>query len=375
MAVCGCAGRNAALFSRVGEVMDSTVRAGIVPGAVVCVVKDGKVVFMNAYGNKQVEPVSGQDADMALPVPMTTDVLFDMASCTKVVGTTTAVMQLYEQGLFDLDDRIEKYLPEFAGDELTIRDLLTHASGLPSYNDYVDFDKYEAYGAAARDSLTMFFAKSCPREARGTYIYSCVNFYLLQEIVQRLTGERLCDYVTEHVFKPLGMDDTHYFTVGEPIAPEIHARIAPVTVILPIGAVHDPLARRMGRGNSGNAGMFSTAADLAKFCSAILNGGEYKGARILRQDTVEKMMQVADPKSGRALGWDVCSSAAVFQKGDNVSPDSIMHTGYTGPVIVMDPHRKLAIIVLANRVHPKDANTVEWSAARRERCNILGQID
>ena len=357
------------------ELIDSTVQASIeaedIPGAVVAVMRNDKIAFLRAYGNKQVVPDT---------IPMTTETLFDMASVSKCVGTTLSFMQLIEQGKVLLTDKVKQYIPEFEPWEdpdmgekvdITVQDLLTHASGLDAYISVPKFVK--RYGRYQADTLVRYIATEVGRNFRpGTdYKYSCLNFVTLQAILERVTGERLCDYAQKHVFDVLGLEHTTYFPIkGEPSNPraeELKPLCAPTTVQKdgkPFwGVVHDPIARAINGGNSGNAGVFSCAEDLCVIASAILNGGSYRGRRILAPETVRLMMSIPpanDPKIGRALGWDTYGMNPVTSGDIFTSPHTFGHTGYTGTSIVMEPRTRTAVIILSNRVHPKD----DGSAAR-----------
>ena len=203
-------------------------------------------------------------------------------------------------------------------------------------------------------------------------MYSCPNFITLQYIVESLTGERLCDYAQAHIFNALGLQHTCYFPTDRRIPKETLAGIAPTEVIRRrstdpqqfgrptrwrkalIGQVHDPTARRFNMGNSGNAGVFSNAEDLAVLCAAIMNGGEYHGRRILQPETVALMCAEQEGAFGRTLGWDASSSSAWIEGETFAADHTICHTGYTGTSVVIDLDRRIAVILLANRVHPVD---------------------
>lgn len=355
------------LSSAVLERCDSAIVAAIndssACGAVLCIVKDDRIAYRKAYGYRALVPEKEE---------MTEDTVFDLASLSKCVGTTLSFMQLIEQGLVTTEDRVDKFIPGFApwkdeqtGEDLpiTIMDLMTHVSGLPAGVNKYTFA--ERFGTNCPDSLEYFIAKEMPRLNRPgtTFRYSCPNFISLAYVLQHITGQRLCDYAQEHVFTPLGLKNTCYFPTDEEIPAEKLAKIAPTTVQedgFPFrGQVHDPPARMFNMGNSGNAGVFSTADDLAVISSMILGGGEYQGVRILQPETVERMSSVPEGCTvGRTLGWDVSSPYANFSgklDGDHL----ICHTGYTGTSILIDFDRNLAIILLANRVHPKDTGNMK----------------
>lgn len=321
-----------------------------IPGAVLAVVRHGKMAYLKAYGNKSVYPKKEE---------MTTETIFDLASCSKSTSTALCVLTLVEQGKIRLLDRVSDFVPGFEnwkdekGEETVIRisDLLTHTSGLPPY---VDANKMkEKYGAPNRDGLIEYIAH-CHRdfEPNTDMQYSCLNYITLQRIVETVTGQSLDTYATQHIFAPLGMSRTCYnppAKLKSLCAPT--EKMADGTVLR--GTVHDPLARIMNGGISGNAGVFSTADDLAILCAALQNGGEWNGTRILSQATVKAMRTVPRRAAqfGRTLGWDIFSAYA-SNVGDLLSPSAYGHTGFTGTSVVIDPENDISIILLTNSVHP-----------------------
>lgn len=362
----------AALFGgleRCDSVIQAAIAGGNAPGAVLCVVRGDSTVYEKAYGNKRIYPKVE---------PMTVETVFDLASLSKCVSTTIAVMQLVEQGRIQLDAPVDQYLPDFAPwqdssavERITVRQLLTHTSGLAPVANVLELGRRRADGKP--DQLRAYILKELPRRARpGTErIYSCPNFITLQYIVEDLTGQRLCDYARDNIFAPLGLQHTCYFPTDRRISKDVLSTVAPTEVIWRrttdpqqfgrhtrwrkalLGQVHDPTARRFNMGNSGNAGVFSNADDLAVICRAIMNGGTVDGKQILRPETVELMCTPPEDGMGRALGWDAASPAAGFARP--FAPDRVIcHTGYTGTSIVIDLDRRIAVILLANRCHPRD---------------------
>lgn len=353
---------------------DSSINASIaqhdIPGAVLCVVEGDKIVYLKAYGNKEIVPDT---------VPMTVNTVFDLASLSKCVGTTLSFMQLVEQGKVRIYDPVKKYIPDFApwqdpetGEnvDITVEDLMTHTSGIIPYIDMKSFTA--RYGVGCPDSLIRYIATEAPRRFRPKtgYLYSCLNFITLQHILENVTGERLCDYAQEHVFSPLGLKDTYYCP-----SPDKFKDIAPATYEdgkLLLGEVHDPTARIINLGNSGNAGVFSNAEDMAVIARMIMNGGKWNGHRILGNETVKAMCTVPQDvyKFGRTLGWDAWSDSAT-QPGDLMIDRTqvICHTGYTGTCMVIDLKHKIAIILLTNRVHPDDSGSA--SRVRATVANIV----
>ena len=321
----------------VDSVIEHTVADGNIPGAVLVVGHDGKVIYRKAYGERALDP--RREA-------MTLDTVFDLASLTKVIATTTAVMQLVEQGKVRMNDPVAKYLPEFAQngkDDITVRQLLTHYSGLEP-----DLDLKTAW-EGKDTAYRMAFAET-PAQAPGSgFVYSDINFITLGALVERVSGEALDVYTERHIFAPLKMTRTRFVP---PVA--WRAKIAPTQYDenekMLRGVVHDPTARRMG-GVAGHAGLFSTADDLAKFAQALLNGG----GGILSAVAVEKMTQPEQPPSApvlRGFGWDIDSPFS-SNRGDLLPVGSFGHTGFTGTSVWIDPTTKAYIILLTNAVHPR----------------------
>lgn len=370
-------GMDSEKLAQVDRVINDAIAAKEIPGAVLSVVRGNDIVYLKAYGNKSVVPTVE---------PMTTETLFDLASVSKCVGTTLAFMQLIENGYVRLTDNVDRYIPNFkpwkdpeSGEtvDITIRDLLSHSSGLTPYINADTFVK--EYGGNDPEKMEQYIATEIKRNFRpGTdFMYSCLNFVTLQRILERVTGEKLYEYAQKHVFDVLGLTHTCYFpliyTPAVSNSAELAGLCAPTEVQADgkplVAQVHDPMARRIMGGNSGNAGVFSNAEDLSVICSAIMNGGvlvDKKGnslesTRILSPATVRLMTTIPsqnDPSVGRALGWDKKSSHSGL-RGDLFNPETtIMHTGYTGTSIVIDTETKTAIILLTHRVHPEDKGSV-----------------
>ena len=349
-------GMDEARLVKVDDIINASIEENVIPGAVLAVVRDGKLAYIKAYGNKSVYPNVE---------PMTENTVFDLASCSKVVGTAMSMAHLMERGGFRLTDRVDMYIPGFqpyvdpkTGEKVNIRivDLLTHSSGLPSYVSPEVVIK--AKGAADPDSL-MSYICTMKRIYKPTtqFEYSCLNFITLQNVLQNITGKKLADYAQENIFDVLGMKNTTYMASKKP---EILPLVAP-TEKQPdgnclIGEVHDPLARVMNHGNSGNAGVFSNAEDLAILAAALMNDGNINGKQVLGKLTVETMITVPEETKalGRSLGWDNYSSYASNRGNLFHQTKTFGHTGYTGTSIIIDPVSKTAVILLAHRVHPAD---------------------
>ncbi len=337
VALCaGAQGQAKGGFSNVDQIMNAAVAKGTIPGGVVLVGHDGQVVYRKAYGMRELEP--RREA-------MTAETVFDIASITKCVATASSVMKLVQEGKIRLNDPVTAYLPEFARngkENITIRQLLTHFSGLPE-----DLDLKTAWrGRAAAFEMSM---ETKPVFAAGTrFVYSDINFETLGFVVEKVSGESLDEYALANVFEPLGMKDTRYLPPAG-----WRGRIAPTEYdeshTMLRGVVHDPTARRMG-GVAGHAGVFSTADDLAKFAEEMLGG-----FRVLRAETVEKMTTPQQPPTAtvlRGLGWDIDSPYA-SNRGEFLPVGSFGHTGFTGTSIWMDGATKSYVILLTNAVHPR----------------------
>ena len=318
-------------------IIQSAIADGNIPGAVLVVAHNGAVIYRRAYGNRALEPKRE---------PMTLDTVFDLASLTKVIATTTAVMQLVEQGKVRMNDPVAKYLPEFAQngkEDITVRQLLTHYSGLEP-----DLD-LKAPWEGKETAYRMAFAETVAEPPGSHFTYSDINFIVLGALVERISGETLDAYAAKHIFAPLKMTRTRFVP---PAAWRL--KIAPTQYDenehMLRGVVHDPTARRMG-GVAGHAGLFSTADDLAKFAQTLLNGG----GGILSAVAVEKMTSPEQPPAApvlRGFGWDIDSPFST-NRGDLLPVGSFGHTGFTGTSVWIDPTTQTYIILLTNAVHPR----------------------
>lgn len=333
-------------LSRIDSVARKAIAVGDFPGAVILVGHQGKIVYRKAFGYRALLPRRR---------PMTTDTIFDLASLTKVVATTTAIMQLVDEGRVGLNDRVGKYWPAFDRNgkkRITIKHLLTHCSGLrPEVNPRVRWRGYEG--------AVFAIAEDHPVKTPGTcFKYSDANFIALGEIVHRVTGLPLDVYCRKKIFRPLGMRHTSFLPPGS-----WQPRIAPADIWgdrLRWGEVHDPTANRMG-GVAGNAGVFSTADDLAVFVQMLLDGGMSRDKRLLSAQAVAAMTRphrVPGSYVQRGLGWDIISP---FSKEHNAAfpKGSFGHTGYTGTSIWADPRSDTFLIILTNRLHPDGRGRVK----------------
>jgi uncharacterized protein YbbC (DUF1343 family)/CubicO group peptidase (beta-lactamase class C family) len=326
------------------EVINQAIADKRCPGAVLWLEHRG-VTYHKAYGHRALVPAEE---------PMTEDTIFDAASLTKVIACTPAVMLLVERGQLNLDEHVQTYIPEFKGEgkeAITVRQLMLHISGLRG--DIETGTDWQGQQAAIE--------KACAEKlqsAPGTaFRYSDINFFLLGEIVQRVSHTPLEEFVAREIYRPLKMTDTSYLPPQAKLA-----RIAPTEVVngSPYrGVVHDPTARHMG-GVAGHAGLFTTAPDLARYARMLLNRGSLDGVRIFKPETVDLMTSVQSPasiKARRGLGWDIDSGYS-GPRGKLFPVGSYGHTGWTGTSLWIDPFSQTFVIFLSNRNHPDESGNV-----------------
>jgi uncharacterized protein YbbC (DUF1343 family)/CubicO group peptidase (beta-lactamase class C family) len=356
------AGFDASRLALIGPLVEEAIRDGKLPGAVVVAGRRDTVLYRQAFGQRAVKPAAE---------PMTTDTIFDVASLTKVVATTTAVMLLVEDGRIRLTDRVSDYIPgfdQYGKGRITIRHLLTHVSGLrPDLDLGVPF---EGGAAEAIRQATLEVPVAPPNER---FIYSDIGFFLLGHIVEVVSHQRLDAFLQSRVFGPLGMTDTMFLPPAS-----LSGRIAPTEACEPMawpcgtaaaqmlrGVVHDPTARRM-LGVAGHAGLFSTGDDLATFARMVLAGGIWNGTRVMSPLTVAKMARPATPagmSAVRGLGWDFDTSFS-GNRGELLPIGSFGHTGFTGTSLWIDPLTETFVVFLSNRVHPDGTGDVTPLRAR-----------
>jgi beta-glucosidase-like glycosyl hydrolase/CubicO group peptidase (beta-lactamase class C family) len=329
----------------VDRVVDGFLEQKAFPGAVLAVGKDGALVHLKAYGRQTYD----KDA-----TPVTTETLYDLASLTKVIVTTTMAMSLVDAGRLDLAKPVSAFLPRFSGgdkDKVTVWHLLTHSGGVdwwaPLYKDAKGKDAY----------LEKIYAMDLKFAPGAKSVYSDLGILLLGEILERVAGESIDQFARERIFRRLGMKDTGYRPPKE-----LLARVAPTEFDkewrgrLVHGEVHDENAAGLG-GIAPHAGLFGSAGDLARFAQMLLNGGVYDQQRLVSRATVERFVAKAGvPDSSRALGWDTTSQGS--SAGTLMSARAFGHTGFTGTSMWMDPERQLFVILLTNRVHPTRENNL-----------------
>ena len=344
------AGMSSQQLAYIDEAVTAEIAKKQLPGAVVLVGRQGKIVYRKAFGNRALEP--SVEA-------MTTDTVFDLASLTKVVATATSVMILVERGKIRLGDPVSRYIPEFGEmgkKNITVEQLLTHRSGL------IPDNAIEDYHQGAEKAWENIWKLAPIAEVGSKFIYSDVNFEVLGELVKRISGKPLNEFAAENIYRPLGMKDTGFLP-----AKNLQSRIAPTEKFyeaersssneIKRGIVHDPRSYLLG-GVAGHAGLFSTADDLARYCQMILNGGSLGDARILSQMGVARMTEGrasggnASDGNVRGLGWDIFTGFSA-PRGDLFPVGGFGHTGYTGTGLWLDPNSQTFVVFLSNRVHPK----------------------
>jgi CubicO group peptidase (beta-lactamase class C family) len=330
---------SASRLESIDRVVQRGIKAGGYPGAAVVVGRKGAAVWQKGFGNLSWSQVSGAvDPDRTI---------YDVASLSKVIGTTTAVMVLYDEKKIDLDAPVFRYLPAFSGglkDEVTVRELLTHRSGLPAGRDLW------RRARSPQEARDMVLATPLEYRPDAAYIYSDLGADVLGMIVEEVSGQRLDQFLSSRVFGPLGMHDTFYRP-----ADSLRYRIAPTELTPPRGyplrgEVHDENAYALG-GIAGHAGLFSTAADLSIFAQMMLNGGSYDGVQIISDSTVALFTRRT--AGHRALGWDTADGD--YGSGKYLTERAYGHTGFTGTSIWIDPDREMFVVLLTNRVHAAKA--------------------
>ena len=332
-------GMDGAQLARLDTLLRSAMLDGAFPGAAVAVGRGPALAKLDAYGYHTYDETK----------PVQTGTQYDLASLTKVVATTTAVMKLYEADSLALDAPVARYLPDFAqnGKEaVTVRQLLAHSSGL---KPYLDPDERGPTRAALLDTV---MAQPLTYTPGTQATYSGLNAITLMRIVETISGRSFDAFCRAHIFEPLGMDQTGFYDAD--VTREWVAPTTDTSGTQRQGGVHDPMARDMN-GVSGNAGLFSTAADLARFGYMLTHEGRIDGRQFLEPQTIETFTAQTDvPGSTRALGWDTKSSEGYSSAGEDFSAGSFGHTGYTGTSFWVDPAEDLFFVLLTNRVYPDD---------------------
>lgn len=331
-------------FTKVDELINTAVKEKVFPGAVILIWKDGNVLYEKPYGMFTYE-VNSQK--------VTTETIFDLASLTKVIATTTAAMICIDRNLFLLDDKVINFIPEFGvnnKENITIRNLLFHNSGLTAWK------KFYGRGLDENGVLEEIFNSELEYKTGTKMVYSDLGIITLGKIIEKVSGLSLDEFSKKEIFEPLKMNSTFFNPVDS-----IKNFCAPTELDnywrnkLLRGEVHDETAALLG-GVAGHAGLFSTANDLSKFMEMMINKGIYNNQRIIKQETIDIFTQKKSDQSSRGLGWDTKSEKG-SSAGDLFSMRSFGHTGYTGTSIWADWSRNLFVVFLTNRVYPSRENT------------------
>jgi CubicO group peptidase (beta-lactamase class C family) len=329
----------------VDTVVTRAIRDGAFPGAQVLIARDGGIVYNKAFGTLEYtagSPKVGRET------------MYDLASLTKVIATTSALMKLYDEGKLALDETVTKYIPEFGAngkDKITIRNLLMHNGGLPAFKRLYLTVKTPA------ELLDSVYKTELVYRPGDSTVYSDFDFIVLGKVIEKITSEPLNEYVSKAFFTPLMLDRTMFTPqqdLWSDIAPTEYDSVLRKGIVR--GTVHDENAYALG-GVSGHAGLFSDASDLAVIMQMLLNGGSYAGRQYIKPGTITLFTTKQDTRSTRAFGWDTKTMNGYSTAGTLFSGQSFGHTGFTGTSIWADPTRDLFVIFLTNRVNPTRANT------------------
>ena len=319
-----------------GARLEAEVERGAFPGAALAVGRGERLARMEGIGS---EAWDGQAVD-----PERT--IYDIASLTKVVATTTAAMLLVEDGRVELDAPVSRYLPAFTGggkDAVTMRHLLAHTSGLPAW--------------APGGTLGAFVGAELDAAPGERMVYSDVGFVVLWAALEKAAGEPLPGLLERRVYGPLGMASTGFGPLDDCVRCSPTRTRADGTPVR--GIVHDPIARKLG-GVAGNAGLFSTAGDLSRFAAMLAGGGALEGVRVLREETVRAFAERQPGAAERALGWETPKSNGTGAAGTTMSRTAFGHTGFTGTSLWVDPERGSWAVLLANRTYePRASNQIQ----------------
>ena len=335
--------KKSVLFDEVDLVINKAIDDHAFPGAEILIWKDGKTIYEKAYGNYTYDPESQK------VYPHT---LYDLASLTKVIATTTAAMICYDRELFKLEDKVVKYIPEFAvngKENITIKNLLLHNSGLPAWKKFYGRNlKYD-------DVINEIYSAGLDYKTGEKTVYSDLGIITLGKIIEKVTGKSLADFCNDEIFIPLGMKSTFFNPVDSvkklcaPTEIDDYWRMKTLQ-----GEVHDETSAMLN-GIAGHAGLFSNATDIAKVMAVLMNKGKMEQKQFIKQSTIVMFTKRYSEESTRALGWDTKSDSG-SSAGDYFSKNSFGHTGFTGTSIWADPERNLFVVFLTNRVYPSREN-------------------
>ncbi|HCY75703.1 MAG TPA: serine hydrolase [Ignavibacteriales bacterium] len=332
------------IFKDVDSVINEAIKDSAFPGAVVLIWQDGKTIFDKAYGHYTYDPASGK---------VTTKSIFDLASLTKVVATTTAAMICYDRKLFSLDERVIKFIPDFGAngkENITLKNLLLHNSGLPAWKKFYGRD------LKSDDVIKEIYSSELEYKTGEKTVYSDLGVITLGKVIEKVTGKCLDIFCKDEIFTPLSMHSTFFNPPDSlkkycmPTENDTYWRMKTLQ-----GEVHDETSAMLN-GVAGHAGLFSTADDLSKLISVLMNNGRFKQNQFINQNTIELFTKRFSKESSRALGWDTKSESS-SSAGKYFSNQSFGHTGFTGTSIWVDPKMNLFVVFLTNRVYPTRNNS------------------
>ena len=347
-------------FSRIDSLINSSIEDKAFPGAVVLIFKNDKIIYEKGFGHLTYNDTSAI---------VTKNTIYDLASLTKVIATTTATMLCYDKKLFSLDDPVSKYIPKFGNngkEDITIKNLLLHNSGLPA------FIRFYKTNTDAKEVLDKIYSCKLSHKTGTETVYSDLGMIVMGKIIEKAAGKSLNDFCKENIFIPLGMTST-YFNPPD----SLKYKIAPTEVDdywrhrLIWGEVHDETASLLN-GVAGHAGLFSTAEDISKLINVLLNKGIFERKQFIEPETIKLFTIKYSDLSTRALGWDT-KSEENSTAGDLFSMSSFGHTGFTGTSVWVDPSRNLYVIFLTNRVYPTRENH-KISEIRPELHNLIIEL-
>jgi len=331
-------------FSGVDYIIQKAIGDHHTPGATVIIGTSEQILYHQAYGHFTYNASS---------TVVDTAHMFDLASLTKVIATTSCIMKLVDSGQLSIEDSVVSYIPAFGQNHkagVRIKHCLLHTSGLPAYYS-------PSSSQSPEQILAAIYARSLQNPIGSTYLYSCLNFVTLMKVVEAVTGQAMWEYYRDQFTDPLGMERTLFCPPDS-----LHDECLPTSSVTGYrGVVHDPLARGLD-GLSGNAGLFSTTADIAKLCQLLLNKGEYDDQRLLSEATVNRFTTRYNASTSRALGWGT-NAYGSSSAGSLLSPQAIGHTGYTGTSVWCDPVKDIFIVLLTNRVYPNDTASITSTRA------------
>lgn len=330
-------------FKDVDILINKAIENRAFPGAVVLIWKDGKTIYEKAFGNFTYDDNSSK---------VNTQSIYDLASLTKVIATTTATMICYDRKLFSLDDKVTKYIPQFAvngKENITIKNLLLHNSGLPAWK------KFYGRNLTYDDVIKEIFSSELDYKTGEKTVYSDLGIIILGKIIEKVTAKSLDVFCSDKIFIPLKMESTFFNPVDSikklcaPTEADNYWRMKTLQ-----GEVHDETSAMLN-GVAGHAGLFSTANDISELISVLMHKGKFEHKEFIKQSTVELFTKRSSEESTRAIGWDTKSDSG-SSAGNYFSKNSFGHTGFTGTSIWADPQRNLFVVFLTNRVYPTRDN-------------------